>query len=258
MQLSPEERKRIIERELKRAATSRRSRVRRRAMRVAALCVAAGAVIVLGWVAWQRWAGPFSGRQVEATAVPTGTATRAYPTSTAQPSVTPDSAVFYATARARGQEYAATMAAKTTTAVARANATAAIEAYRDSPPRGVWARTVQGISVGIGYIRYRSSGYGHRFVTFSVRVTNQTKSTIHVNPWNCTLVDLDGGSHSHDAETYGSDYALQGVDVPPGSYAEGSIVFRIRSDTGPARFIYSDSFGPTIDIDLRQPPDSLE
>jgi hypothetical protein len=142
--------------------------------------------------------------------------------------------------------------------MARANATAAIEAYRDSPPRGLWARTVQGIGVGIGYFDYRGAGYGYRFVTFSIRVTNQTKSTIHVNPWNCTLVDLDRASHSHDAETYGSNFALQGVDVPPGSYAEGTIVFRIRSDTGPARFIYSDSFGPTIEIDLRQPPDSLE
>jgi hypothetical protein len=219
-------------------------------------------VIVLGYVAWQRLAGPFSGRQANATAVPTATATQAYPTSTPQPSATPDPAVIAATARAWAQEATATMRAwvanSTTTPVARANATAAIEAYRDSPPRGFWARTVQGIGVGIGYFDYRGAGYGYRFVTFRIRVTNQTKSTIHVNPWNCTLVDLDRQSHSHDAETYGSDYALQGVDVPPGSYAEGSIVFRIRSDTGPARFIYSDSFGPTIEIDLRQPPDSLQ
>ncbi len=146
----------------------------------------------------------------------------------------------------------------TATAQAIAKATAAIEAYKSIPPKGTWGESVRGITVSIGDFRYQSAGGGMRYVAFGVRVDNETISTIHVNPFNCTLVDLDGATYTHDAETYSFwSNPLPAVDVSPGSHTYGGIVFQIPSNTGPAKFIYRDPslFGPTIEIDLRRPPD---
>jgi hypothetical protein len=151
------------------------------------------------------------------------------------------------------------VARKTATAQAHANATATIEAYKKVPPKGVWSAHRTGIYVTVGNFEYESAGGQYRYVGFGVRVDNDTDGSIHVNPFNCTLVDLNGATYEHDEETY-SHYSnpLPGVDVSPGNYAYGGIVFRIPNNTGPGKFVYRDPLGPTIEINLTRPPDRTE
>jgi hypothetical protein len=144
---------------------------------------------------------------------------------------------------------------RTATAQARANATATIKAYKKVPPKGTWSKSQGGISVVVYDFEYRSASGKFRYVALGVRVDNDTNDSIHVNPFNCTLVDLGGATYDHDDETYGYfSNPLPGVDVSPGNHAYGGIVFKIPTGTGPGQFIYRDPFGPTIEIDLTRPP----
>lgn len=155
----------------------------------------------------------------------------------------------------------------TATAQAVAQATATIEDYRRAMPKGYWFNVDSRIRVAVGDFRYENtagyenSGPRAEFVAFYVGVYNETGDTIHVNPHNVTLVDLDGRTYAHDSSTYSYwQEPLQAVNVPSGSRAEGGIVFLIDQDSAPAQIIYDTGgfFGGTIVVDLRRPPDETQ
>lgn len=165
-----------------------------------------------------------------------------------------------ATAQAQAAELAATEQAA-------AQATATIEDYRRAMPKGYWIEMDGGIGVAVGDFHYaNSAGYENsgpsaEFVAFYVGVYNESGSTIHVNPHNVTLIDLDGRVYAHDSATYGYwSEPMDAVDVPSGSRAEGGIVFLIDQESAPAQIIYETGrfFGGTIVVDLRRPPDNVE
>jgi hypothetical protein len=155
------------------------------------------------------------------------------------------------------------------TALARAQAslkaTAAIEAYRTTPPQGFWEDQSQGIRVRVGDFRYFSetnrwiAGPGAKFVGFAFAVLNESGDTIHVNPFGVTLVDMDGWTYEYDIASY--DYwsvPLETVDLVDGSKTVGGLVFRIGQHSGPAQVVF-EAIGPEpsakVVVDLRRPPD---
>lgn len=168
------------------------------------------------------------------------------PTITSTPSRTP-TPNFTATQRARD----------------RANATATIRAYASSPPIGTWCDvgTAKGVCVGdfryVNCISYTCAPSNGRFIAFVVYVKNLDSSTIHVNPFDVTLVMENGLTYAHASQTY-SYWAvpMQGVDIAPNNSAQGGIVFLVPNDVGPREIIYSGGwFEPDIVIDLKAPPE---
>lgn len=152
----------------------------------------------------------------------------------------------------------------TATAAVYATATAVIESYRQYPPKGYWGAHNNGVIVVVGDFRYertaayQSAGPQSRFVAFTMRVDNKTDSTIHVNPHNVTLVDLDGATYTHHIATYGYwRQPLQAVNVAPGNHTQGGLVFLIPRNTGPAKILYDAGgliFRNVIEVDLTLPP----
>jgi hypothetical protein len=154
----------------------------------------------------------------------------------------------------------ATPNAKATADAARA---AALAAYRTRPPQGKgWCVKDASIQVCAGNFRYdteigySTAGRGQKYVSCMITVFNNSNDTVSVNPFNVTLVDLDGASHSHDSAGYGWSPALEGVDVAPGDHAAGGIAFEVAQGTGPARIIYRSNFlADPLTIDLQREPD---
>lgn len=216
------------------------------------------------------------------TATPTHTPTlTSTPTRTSTPSRTPTPTFTTipetATAFARETESASNETAtaviqaqqkRTATAEARAQAnaqaTAAVEAYRKKPPKGTWWDQNGGIGVAVADFRYfqqtslYKAGTGAKFVALGIAVINESGDTIHVNPNNVTLVDLDGYTYSYDVATY--DYwssPLDAVDVRDGNQVLGGLVFKIRKGSGPAQVIFESGlfFATEVIVDLRRSPD---
>lgn len=142
--------------------------------------------------------------------------------------------------------------------------TAEIASYRAAMPAGTWCERENDIVVCVYRFRYFYStgiwraGGGMKFVGFGIEVQNHGRSLIHANPYNVTLVDSDGRTYSHDPTTYSYwTTPLEGVDVRPGNYAAGGIVFHIRDTAAPAQVIVTTGlFEPTVTVDLRRRPDS--
>lgn len=87
-------------------------------------------------------------------------------------------------------------------------------------------------------------------------MVNRSDATIHVNPLNVTVVDLDGSTYGHDTATYSFVKPMQAVNVLPGNSAGGMIAFLINDKTGPAKVVYEIGLlEPTVIVDLTQPPD---
>lgn len=214
----------------------------------------------------------------EPTRIPGPTPTLPQPTATR--TATPTFTLMPETATARANETvvatnaSATAIAKaqtkrTATAEARAQAgvkaTAAIEAYRTTPPEGYWEDQSQGIRIRAGNFRYFPqtnrwiAGPGAKFVAMGFAVLNESGDTFAVNPFGVTLVDLDGWTYEYDIASY--DYwsnPLEAVDLEDGSQTNGGLVFRIRQHSGPAQVIFEvpgRKPSTRIVIDLRRPPD---
>lgn len=190
--------------------------------------------------------------------------TTAIAVATEQASATAEALAQAEQATAIAQAQAAERAA---TEQANAQATATIEDYRRAMPKGYWVEMGGQIGLAVGDFRYEntaryeSSGPNAEFVAFYIGVYNESGGTIHVNPHNVTLVDLDGRTYSHHTATYSYwQEPLQAVNVPSGSRAEGGIVFLIDQDSAPAQIIYDTGgfFGGSIVVDLRRPPDKVE
>ena len=225
-----------------------------------------------------------------ASATPTITAT---PGPTATPTITPtptetktptptippktETAIAHAadvagTATAKAIGVAAAASTQTQVAAVKAqtqvvvNATATIEAYRTSPPKGQWGAQGGNISVSVGDFRYFTysnfdfAGNGAKYIAFAVRIDNGSSSDFSVNPNYLTLVDLEGTAHSYDAVTFSYwSQPFSDVNVPAGSNALGGIVFVISANSGPAQVIFNDEallFATKITVDLLRPPDS--
>lgn len=147
------------------------------------------------------------------------------------------------------------------TVTAKAKATATIEAYRKSAPKGAWCDDTGMVCVyDFRYFRSSSlynAGSGGKFVGFGIQVENNGESTIHVNPTNVTLIDFEGRTYSYDVVTF--DYfetPLQAVNVLPGNKASGGIAFKIPANSAPARVVYEVGLlGPMVEIDLKRSPD---
>ena len=124
-------------------------------------------------------------------------------------------------------------------------------------PQGTFANEKGGVHVAATSLQYRGMG-GNRKLLMGVRVKNNSLGQIHVNPWHCTIVALDGATFNHDLDTYSFGNYLDAVDVQPGAYAEGALVFPMPEGKGPRKLVYSDLFH-TITIDFGQPlPGSIE
>lgn len=178
-----------------------------------------------------------------------------------------------ATAQAQAQAEQATATAlaqaaeQAATEQAIAQATTTIEDYRRAMPKGYWLEMDGRIGVAVGDFRYEntaryeSSGPNAEFVAFYIGVYNESGGTIHVNPHNVTLVDLDGRTYAHHGVTYTYwQEPLQAINVPSGNRAEGGMVFLIDQDSAPAQIIYDTGgfFGGSIIVDLRRPPDETQ
>ena len=165
-----------------------------------------------------------------------------------------------ATAQAAAQE-------STATAQAAAEAAATLDAYRKKMPKGFWYGKGGGVGVSIGDFRYEketplyAAGKGKKFVAFGIGVFNESGATIHVNPLNVTLVDLEGNTYAFSTATF--DYwsePLQAVNVLSGNQAQGGVVFLIPAETAPAKIVYETNtlFGDKIIVDLQRPPDEKQ
>jgi len=86
-----------------------------------------------------------------------------------------------------------------------------------------------------------------RFVVCEVGVANGSPRAIHVNPLNATLVDENGSTYPSHAATYSCLAPLGPVDVAPGNYVKGSLVFLVSAASRPARMIYRT---PILGVDV--------
>jgi hypothetical protein len=98
-----------------------------------------------------------------------------------------------------------------------------------------------------------------KFIGFAITVRNMSDSTVHVNPNNVTLVDLDGRTYSYNVVTFQYVDPLDAIDVPFGKYAGGMIAFHIGAESGPAQVIYEVGlFQPSVTVHLTEPPTRKE
>ena len=137
----------------------------------------------------------------------------------------------------------------TTTAVARVTAM----------PNRSWAAKKDGITVAVGHFDYLlHTSYngiyapiGSKFIAFSATVYNDTESPIHANPNNFSLVDSTGRTSSYHNATYAYyGRPFPAVNVQPGGYTSGGIIFLIGYYDSPRKVIYESMFRPTIIVDL--------
>ena len=91
---------------------------------------------------------------------------------------------------------------------------------------------------------------------FGIGVANRSAGNIHVNPLNVTLVDRKGSTHAYHAATHSwCTTPLGPVDVRPGDYAEGRLVFLISASVHPARIIYrASTIGADVVVNLERAP----
>lgn len=178
-----------------------------------------------------------------------------------------------ATAQVRAQLTAIAEAARadaTAAALAEAEAKAArvratVTAYARVAPKGTWCGRGGGVDVcanSFNYFtqpdRFSRAPSGMRFVAFGVYVENKGTRSIHVSPLNVTLVDQAGETYSYESVTFSwCASPMRGVNVAPGNYATGCIVFMTDARRGPATVIYRTASlrGTNITVDLQREPD---
>lgn len=117
--------------------------------------------------------------------------------------------------------------AKVQAEAARAEASKKMKEYEsDRGPIGI---AVMGIRLqtafDAGYSTYTLKDKDWRFVLVAVAAANMGISTSHVNPNHFTLSSPDGYAARHDNLTYSLSNYFEAVDLPPGKYTTGWLVF---------------------------------
>lgn len=148
--------------------------------------------------------------------------------------------------------------------VASANATATQKAYEklaSVPPKGEFTASGDRVIIACSIDSYRNSisfwsaGRGNKYIVFLVGVRNTALDSVHVNPYNFTLVSTTGATVPHDSATYSFDNSLQAVDIRPDAYTSGALVFKVPNDFIPGKLIWDESFGlrGTLEVTIVEP-----
>lgn len=208
-------------------------------------------------------------QQANAKATADAVAARAQETAQAQAAEAQQTAVIVvarAAATATAQAQIEALRAATTTARSQAEQAykPTLATYAGTAPQGGWSAIAGGVDVAVSQFRYiegfRSDPLppNRRYVRFAIVVVNAGTSTIHVNPFNVTVVDQRGASYPYStASSTLCATPLQAVDVRPGNHTTGCLAFVVASTTGPAKIIYEvNPFSRTdVVVNIERPPD---
>lgn len=84
----------------------------------------------------------------------------------------------------------------------------------------------------------------------SLVVENVGTQTIHTNPFYFTIIDNRGRIYSHSSESYRTDLGFRAIDLRPGTYSLGGLIFDLGFHVYPAHLIYDDGLTPPITLDI--------
>ena len=131
-------------------------------------------------------------------------------------------------------------------------------------PQGYWSISFLGLQLSAGSvtyirnIRYSDAANGHKYVVLSVSLQNlreRYEDETYINPFNFTLIDLEGRSYSHVTDMYSLDNYLSHTVIYPGYQAGGQIAFEIPANTAPAQLLYEyNLYYPPVTLELRTEP----
>lgn len=93
-------------------------------------------------------------------------------------------------------------------------------------------------------------------VILAVQVSNKSSTILYTNPSYFVLIDALGTAHQYDSSsTYSFNNPFAGISLPPGTHAEGALIFGIDISTPPKSLVYSDGETPPITMGWRDNSD---
>ena len=114
-------------------------------------------------------------------------------------------------------------------------------------PAGYWTTYGHGVTVAAGGIRFHrelywwSASTGNKLVRMSVNIRNDRAAggdSVYLNPWQFTLVDVEGRHYTYSPATYQLDNIIDSRALWPGQQGGGDIVFEIPKGTSPYKMLY--------------------
>lgn len=87
-------------------------------------------------------------------------------------------------------------------------------------------------------------------LVIEVKITNIGAGRRHANPGYFRVVDTAGRIYGYHSRTFGLDSPLDAVDLQPGTWTEGQVLFEMSQGSSPNMIIYDDYFTAQVEFSI--------